>query len=360
MATSLALLTDSSQADALARLERSEVRRLLIWFAAIAVVAVVAFLAGPRTPVDTRPSFDPVSLGDQVEAYLAASEGKVAGVRDGLQKEIVWADPATKSRTPLALVYIHGFSASKGELRPLPDKVAATLGANLFYTRLKGHGQDGAAMATALVNDWINDFAEAIAIGRRIGERVVVIGTSTGGALATIGAADPALGQNIDGLVLISPNYGVQATGSWLLTQPWSRQLAELLIGPERGFEARSELHAKLWTTRYPTSALLPMAALSAAARKVPVERATAPALFIFSDEDRVVRPDLTRSIAARWAAPREIVTVNDSGDPFDHVIAGDALSPGTTDTLARTIVDWIEKTVPQPARSGLASRENK
>jgi pimeloyl-ACP methyl ester carboxylesterase len=333
---------------------------LLIWLTVIAVVLVAAFLLGPRTPVDTRATFDAAAIGDEVEAYLAASEGKVAGIRDGLQKEIVWADPVMKSRTPLALVYIHGFSASKGELRPLPDKVAAALGANLFYTRLKGHAQDGAAMATASVNDWINDFAEAVAIGRRIGERVVVIGTSTGGALATIGALDDALDDDVAAMVLIAPNYGVQASGAWLLTQPWGRQLADLLVGPERGFEARSELHAKLWTTRYPTSALLTMAALSDVARRAPVERATAPALFVFSDEDRVVRPDLTRSIASRWGAPHEIVTVNESGDPFDHVIAGDALSPATTDMLAGIIIDWIERTVPQPARSGLASRESR
>ena len=92
-------------------------------------------------------------------------------IRPGLQKEIVWADPATKAKTPLAIVYIHGFSASKGEVRPLPDKVAAALGANLFYTRLTGHGQDGAAMANGSVNAWINDYAEAIAIGRAIGDR---------------------------------------------------------------------------------------------------------------------------------------------------------------------------------------------
>ena len=68
-------------------------------------------------------------------------------IRPGLQKEIVWANPATKTKTPLAIVYIHGFSASKGEVRPLPDKVASALGANLFFTRLTGHGEDGAAMA---------------------------------------------------------------------------------------------------------------------------------------------------------------------------------------------------------------------
>ena len=59
-------------------------------------------------------------------------------------------------------------------MRPLPDKVAAALGANLFYTRLTGHGQDGAAMAEGSVNAWINDYAEAMAIGRAIGGKVEI------------------------------------------------------------------------------------------------------------------------------------------------------------------------------------------
>src|SRR6202007_3384630 len=103
-------------------------------------------------------------------------EAEVTDIRPGLQKEIVWADPASRARTPLAIVYVHGFSASKGEVRTLPDRAAAALHANLFYTRLTGHGEDSDAMAKGSINAWVNDYAEAIAIGRAIGDRVIVIG----------------------------------------------------------------------------------------------------------------------------------------------------------------------------------------
>nr|WP_245497472.1 MULTISPECIES: hypothetical protein [unclassified Mesorhizobium] len=96
-------------------------------------------------------------------------------IRDGLEKEIIWANPMIHARTPLSIVYVHGFSASKGEVRPLPDEVADQLDTNLFYTRLTGHGQGGAAMADGSVNAWINDYAEALAIGRAIGDKVIVI-----------------------------------------------------------------------------------------------------------------------------------------------------------------------------------------
>jgi pimeloyl-ACP methyl ester carboxylesterase len=310
-------------------------------------VLVVAFLLGPRVAVDTTVTFDPASIGADPEAYLQAREARETNIRPGLQKEIVWADPTARTKTPLAIVYIHGFSASKGEVRPLPDKVAAALGANLYYTRLTGHGEDGAAMARGSVNAWVNDYAEAIAIGRAIGDKVVVIGTSTGAGLATWASAQPgSLSEGVATIVAISPNYGLQAGGSAMLLLPWGKQLAELVIGQERGFEVLNPLHGALWTTRYPTSALLPLAALTKLAHDTPVETIKIPALFIFCDDDKVVRADLTREIAGRWGAQHELAPVERSGDPYRHVLAGDALSPENTDVLAQRIVVWIRAIV--------------
>jgi alpha-beta hydrolase superfamily lysophospholipase len=321
-------------------------RRIVIAILVLLVALALLFILGPRVPADTSVTFDPSVIGDDPQAYLERTEGKVPGIRDGLEKEIIWADPMIHAKTPISIVYIHGFSASKGEVRPLPDEVANALDANLFYTRLKGHGQDGAAMATASVNDWINDYAEAIAIGREIGEKVVVIATSTGAALAVEAAARSGASEGVAAMALISPNFGVQAAGSEILTLPWGKQIAELLVGKERSFTPRNALQEKLWTTSYPTSALLPMAALIDLARKAPVENIKIPTLFIFSDSDRVTRQALTREIAARWGAYHELVPVEATGDPDNHVIAGDAMSPSTTQFLAQRIEVWIKAMV--------------
>jgi pimeloyl-ACP methyl ester carboxylesterase len=318
------------------------VRMIFLIVAIVLVALILLFLAGPRVATDTTITFDESAIGDDPDAWLAAGEADVPNLRAELAKEIVWADPASKGRTPLAIVYIHGFSASKGELRPVPDRVAADLGANIFYTRLAGHGRDGAAMAEASLNDWVNDYAEAIAIGRAIGDRVVVIATSTGAALATWAATQADLSRDVAGYVFVSPNYGVQAAGAWLLTMPWGKQIAEMAVGPERGFEPINEQHGRYWITRYPTAATLPMAALTNLARQAPVEKVTAPALFIFSEADTVVRPELTRDIAARWGQPHETMIVEGSDDPSNHVIAGDAISPSTTMLVAGRIGAWV------------------
>ena len=315
---------------------RSKMTLVFYALVALIVAGAIAFFMGPRTPVNTKIVFNGAAIGDDIDAYLARQEEKFDDIRSGLQKQIVWA------KTPLSIVYVHGFSASSGEVRPLPDIIAADLGANLYYTRLQGHGRTGDAMGEATVQGWLNDIAEAIEIGRRIGEKVILIGTSTGGTLTTWVAAKPRLAADVVGVVNISPNYGVQGFGASMLTMPWARQLVELIAGKRYAFEPANELHRHNWTHEYPSSALLPMAELVKLSNKAEIHNIQIPALFIYSQMDAVVRPDITKAIAEKWGAKTETVLIENSGDPNHHVIAGDAMSPSTTEEVATLITDWI------------------
>lgn len=321
---------------------KSRIRMALYVIGLLAVAGIAAFLLGPRPTFDTAVDFDETTLPDDLDSYLADSEALFGDLRPGNQRQIVWAYPASRARTPIAIVYIHGFSASPGELRPLPDLVAEKLGANVYYARLKGHGRSGDAMLEASVHGWVNDFAEAVGIGRRLGERVVVMATSTGASLATWAATQPELMRNVAGLVQFSPNYGLQATGSSLLTMPWAKQMVQSIIGDRRSFEARNEMHARYWTFDYPSLALLPMASLVKLADAADLSSITVPSLFVYSPLDQVIRPDLVEGKAAQWGAATRIIEVTDSEDPSHHVIAGDALSPSTSNRLAAQTSDWI------------------
>jgi pimeloyl-ACP methyl ester carboxylesterase len=268
----------------------------------------------------TKP-FATVAPIDDIDARLADAESAFADIRPGLAKEIVWADPLAKTRAALAVVYIHGFSASKGEVRPLPDLVAKALGANLFYTRLAGHGRSADAMAEASVDAWKNDMEEALDIATHIGERTLIIATST---------------------VFLAPNYKIRRRGAGLLTAPFARVSARLLLGKRRGFVPLSALHAAYWMTDYPVSALLPMADLIKEIRGLPFEKIGTPALFIQSAKDQVVDPLQTARVARRWGGPATLVDPGDVGDPYGHVVAGDALSPKTTEAIAKDIRKWF------------------
>lgn len=324
--------------------KRSRLRKIAYAIVVLIIAGAVLFFMGPRTPVSTEISFDPSTIGEDVDTYLSQSESRFDDLRDGLQKQIVWAYPNSRAKTPLSIVYVHGFSASPGEIRPVMDIVAAAVGANLYYTRLQGHGRSGDAMGEASVEGWVNDLAEAEAIGRRIGERMVLVGTSTGGTLTTWAATQDNLTKDVVGIVNISPNFGVQAFGSQLLTIPWARQIVHLVSGKNRSFEPKNELHAKLWTTEYPSNAVLPMAELVKLANEADITAITIPALFIYSEKDTVVRPDLTKTVAESWGADSEVALIENDEDENHHVIAGDALSPATTQQTADIIIDWINR----------------
>lgn len=320
------------------------------------LIAVAAALVGfgPKEPVDETITFSAAAIGSDVDAYLAASEAQIPGIIDGAQKQIVWADPAAKTRTPISLVYIHGFSASLEETRPMPDIMAQRLGANLFYTRLTGHGRsgDGSALAAATVNDWYNDTAEALAIGRSLGEKVIVVGVSTGATFATWAATKPELTQNVAGLVLLSPNYGVNNSAAGLLTLGAARHWVPLIAGPQRSFETVNAAHAKWWTNSYPTVALLPMMASVQHVATLPVESINLPALFIYHPADQVIRADIAREIGERWGSATSagaatlIHEVLESEDRYDHVLAGRILSPANSEPLALRAAEWIKQVV--------------
>ena len=322
-------------------------KRVLRWIVAFAIAVTALAFIFPRDSVDREISFDPSALPDDLDAYLMAEEAKFADITEGSAKRIVWAGVAG-AKTPLAIIYIHGFSATAEEIRPVPDMVAEAVGANVFYTRLAGHGRTGAAMAEPTAGDWVEDLAQAMAIGRRIGERVVIIATSTGTPLASIAAIDPALSGELAGVVMISPNLGVKATAGMILDMPLARYWGPLVAGAAREFAPKNDLQAAHWTMRYPTLALFPMQALVREGRNLDFAAAKVPALVIYAPGDQVIDVARIPAMVAAWGAPTQVETVvmGPADDSYSHVIAGDILSPGQTSNVAGIIIDWMTSAV--------------
>lgn len=321
-------------------------RRLMLLFTLVAAIALLLAL-GPRPEIDETVTFDPAGIGEDVDAYLTASEAAVDGIRPGTEKEIVWAY-ADRRKTPFSIIYLHGFSATKMETRPFSDDLAEAIGANLYYARLTGHGGDGEAMAKAHFNDWVNDLAEAMAIGDRIGGRVIVVGTSTGATLAVWGSARAEIASSMRALVLLSPNFAVRGASTGLLNMPWGSVILPLAFGKTRSFEPHNAEHAKWWTTSYPSRALFSMAALLRATSTVRFENVTVPAMFIFSPDDKVVQTREIERIYRHWGGAKQIMRVTGAEDPSQHVIAGDILSPSTTTSIVDATLAWLNS-LPQP-----------
>jgi alpha-beta hydrolase superfamily lysophospholipase len=321
-------------------MRRSRRPRLAWSIAELLTAAALVYALGPRAQPDIR--IAPAVLPADLDTWLAQSEARYTDLRPDAGKRIVWADPATKARTRFAIVYIHGFSATRVETNPLTEKVAAALGANVFYTRLTGHGRSEDAMGEATLSAWMNDALEAYAVGQRLGDRIVVMGTSTGGGLATLLAANQAP-KDLHALVLISPNFAVRQWNAPIILWPWGEQIARLVVGEYRTWDPVNPRQAEHWTMRYPVRALVPMMQSVAMLDALDLGRLRTPTLLFYAHGDRLVDTSVVeRRFAQIGAARKALVAVDYAEDPMQHVLAGDIVSPGATERVAATVVEFV------------------
>jgi len=301
----------------------------------VAVTALGAFPIGSGQAPDVPE--DPLEL----DAWLTEREAAFS-VRPGLESAIVWADPDARGRTDVALVYLHGLSASRVETAPLADSVAADLGANLYYPRLAGHGLVDGHLEGIRIGDWLSDVRDAIAIGQTLGERVVLVGTSHGGALATWAAIR--YPEVLAGLVLMSPNYGPVDVRAELATFPGGRALVRAVEGDTHVWQPENRAQATAWDTAYASSAVVPAMRLSTwVDQKRRLSRIRAPTLVLYSPADMVVRPgEIVEGAGWIGGVPKLVLPVQGVESETRHVLAGDAVSPASTEPVRREITRFL------------------
>ncbi|MFT5680016.1 MAG: pimeloyl-ACP methyl ester carboxylesterase [Myxococcota bacterium] len=301
---------------------------------------LLSLLACVRTPNDLPDAF---ALPDSLSAYdawLEDAESRYDDIVPGAERMIRWDNPEQPTKTAVSLVYFHGFSATRQEIAPVCEDLAASLGANTYFTRLSGHGRSDDAMAEAQLRDWLVEAEEALAIGRALGEEVIIVGTSTG---ATLGAWLASRHDDLAANIFLSPNFGPQAAGSRMLLMPGRGLLSRLIIGEYREWEPGNALHGKYWTTRYPTVALFPMMELVRLVEKTDLSENRQPTLVIYSPNDQVIRPDLVEErMAEMGGQPVESVQIAHGGMDSDHVLAGDIVSPDNNALVIATIADFL------------------
>ncbi len=306
------------------------------------LIVVTGYTLGPRVELDE--TILPPNLTGDLDQYIRASESRFADIKPGAEKTIVWADPDQRQPTPYSIIYLHGFSASRQEIAPVCDIIAKALHANLFYSRLAGHGRDSSAMADLSVNGMLNDAVEALEVGKRLGNKVIIIGTSTGGALATWLAAYDKSGS-IAALVLLSPNYGPKRKDSGLLLLPWGNVILQLVEGPTYRFEPINALQQQYWTTEFPSEALLPMMGIVKLTRDKDLSTLRQPVLLLYSPDDQMVDTSVIRENFTLFASEKKkLIAITEAGDPQQHILAGDIMSPLTTQTVAGNIVEFIKQ----------------
>ena len=277
-----------------------------------------------------------------LDQLIESRENEIQNIRLDVEKKIIWANK-NNQKTKTSLVFIHGFSATRFELNPVIEMLGKELQANIFFTRLKGHGQDGRALGEATFDDWMIDIEEAIGIGKVIGDNLVLIGCSTGCSLIhTI------LKESIDikAVIYVSPNFGPKSFKGQLLRVPGAKLFMPLVFGKEHFFIPKNVEHERCWTTRYPIKALFAIKDSVVAAYKIKHNKIKVPMLFWFSDDDQVVSAKATRKIISKMGNNVTVYNpiLTNEDDSSKHGILGDILSASQTKDGVNKILSWLSK----------------
>lgn len=229
---------------------------LLKFFVLIVLLLGLFYFLGPRVETPKlNPSEPKVSMDLMVlEKEINQREAAIPNIRPDNEARILWADSIPR-KTAYSVVYLHGWSASQEEGDPLHQATAKRYGCNLYLPRLAGHGLTEEEPMLNITADALFDSAkEAIAVGKQLGEKVILMSTSTGGTLALPLAGGDA---DIAALILYSPNIEIFDPTAKLLSKPWGLQMARMVTGEDyHEFEDRTPELDKYWTTKYRLEAL--------------------------------------------------------------------------------------------------------
>ena len=305
-----------------------------VWIiSGILLSLVILYLLGPKPG---KPDFSALVIPNS-PADLKALEDSIVSkeallkLKSDNEARIIWAQPYQK--TPYSIVYLHGNGASQEEGDPIHEALAHRYGCNLYLARLEDHG----LMAEEPLLDidplqWMQSALDAIAIGKTIGEKVIVVSCSTGSTLALYLAAHyPDLAE---AQIMLSPNIDYFDPRSFMMAGPWGLQITRLILGSKNyGWKAPGPAH-QYWYTEYRIEGLITLKSIiDETMTSETFKRIDDPlyvAYYYKNDEqqDKVVSVKRMREMVAQVATPEALkreVALSDAGT---HIIASDLFNP--------------------------------
>jgi len=265
-----------------------------------------------------------------LDQYITAMEAPHK-IKPNNQAKIIWAD-SSKTQTEYAIVYLHGFSASQKEGDPVHQNIAKQFNCNLYLARLAEHGIDTTEDLMNLTADSYWESAKlAYAIGKQIGKKVILMGTSTGGTLALYLAATY---PEIAGLVLYSPNIEVFNPSAPLLNNPWGLQIGRAVLKSNYvDIKYKDSAYSSYWNKHYRIEGVVALQnLLEATMTEATFKKIHQPtlALYYYKDEahqDNVVKVGAIQKMMQQIATPSNLKLEMAVPNTGNHVLASPIVS---------------------------------
>jgi len=315
----------------------------------IPILLIIIYLAGPQPEAASFNNDLPVipAEGSSLVKYIEQKES-VFHLRPGNEARIVWANDSTKEKTEYVIVYLHGFSASQEEGAPVHRNIAKKFGCNLYLARLSEHGKDTTdKLINLTANSYWNSVKEAYAIGKQLGNKVILIGTSTGGSNALHLAS---VYPDVHALILLSPNIEIRNQFAWLGNNPWGLQIGRMVVGSKYITpKNQPPLYSTYWDSSYRLEAVSSLQEyLEASMTKSTFEKIKQPTLMLYYYKDEIHQDSVVKVTAMNrmfdqlgTSADQKIsIAVPNAGD---HVI-GSYIKSKDLITVENEIISFIEK----------------
>ncbi len=325
------------------------------WLLVVPAVLVAAYFAGPSpaTPEYKKELPQVPAAPPSLEAYVQANES-AHKLKPDNEARIIWANDSIKSKTDYALVYLHGFSASQAEGNPVHKNIAAAFGCNLYLSRLAGHGIDTTEpMMTLTAEDNWASAKQALEIGKQLGKKVILMGTSTGGTNALqLAATYPG---DVAGLVLLSPNIAINNDKAWVLNKHWGVKVAQWVTGNDHKISAdTTAVYRQYWYSRYPfegTAALQEILATSMVPETFAKIKQPVLMLYYYKDsthQDDVVRVDAMLKMFDELATPAALKRKQAMPNAGDHVL-GSYIKSHDVEGVQQAITLFLQEVLQLP-----------
>lgn len=319
------------------------------WWIYTLLVLIIFYLAGPRpsTPVlDQSLPTVPSGFAD-LESYIHDKEA-AHKVKPDNEARIVWANDTAKNVTEYSILYLHGFSASQAEGEPVHRYIANKFHCNLYLPRLAEHGIDTTEKLVNFTTEkYWTSAKEAYAIASRLGKKVIVMGTSTGGTLALMLAANY---PEIHSLVLLSPNIEIFDKHAWVLNNPWGLQIARMVNGSGYIYsEDTRPIYKKYWSYGYRIESLVQLEEMLESQMTTSLFRKVKQPtlmLYYYKDsvhQDSVVKVDAMQKMFANLGTPPRLKRSVNIPNAGNHVI-GSYIKSHDVISVEREIENFMEQ----------------
>lgn len=333
------------------------IRKILLGIFAAAMILAIVYMLGPKVKnqeLTIKYPEIPTRIAE-LQSYVNQREDSVIGLKEGNEAYIVWADSLNKRKTPYSIIYIHGFGASPMEGDPVHRFLAAHFGANLFVTRLPDHGikrENGMEYMSAQA--LANAAGEAYQIGKSLGDEVIVVGTSMGGALSILLASQQ---PDIKAVILYSPairDYGERLSGFF---SPWKKKLMEMTMMEEKMIhQKRDGEKAMYWSEDYHINGYESLAVLLYSNMNESTFKKIKQPLFLgyyYKDnkaQDMVVSVPKMTEMFEKVSTPESLKRQKSFPNSGDHVI-GSSITSGDWEGVLFSTIDFLENVVKIPAK---------